>query len=140
MSILYAKKLSERAIIPTRATTYSAGFDLYSPEEYYITKHGKVLINTHIAVSIPESCYGRIAPRSCMAWNMYLDVGGGVIDSDYRGAVFVILYNFSDTDYIIRRGDKIAQLICEKIELPKLQVVLFLSQSERGINGFGSSD
>ena len=62
-------------------------------------------------MALPPSYYGRIAPRSTLALKIFIDVGVGVIDSDYRGEVGVILFNFGDTDFVINKGDNIAQLI-----------------------------
>ena len=65
-------------------------------------------------IKLPEGCYGRIAPRSGLALAHHIDIGGGVIDQDYRGNTCVIVYNLSDTPFVVSRGDRIAQLICEK--------------------------
>ena len=95
-------------------------------------------MKTDIRVAIPEGCYGRIAPRSGLAWKHSIDVGAGVVDSDYRGNVCVILFNFSDEDFIVSKGDRIAQLICERIALTQL-FESKLDQTERQDNGFGST-
>lgn len=65
-----------------------------------VPSRGKKLIKTDLQVEIPEGCYGRIAPRSGLAHKNFIDVGAGVIDSDYRGNVGVILFNFSDEEFI----------------------------------------
>ena len=65
-------------------------------------------------MSIPLGCYGRIAPRSGLALKKFLDVGAGVIDADYKGEVGVLLFNFSDTDFEVNMGDRIAQIVFEK--------------------------
>lgn len=83
--ILKFKKLSEKAIIPKKATSYAAGYDLYSAKEITVPKHGKILVPTNLSCAIPVGCYGRIAPRSGLASKHFIDVGAGVIDSDYRG-------------------------------------------------------
>ena len=88
---------------------------------------------------MPPNTYGRIAARSGLAWNQHLSIGGDVIDGDYRGNVAVILFNHSDHNVSIMRGDKIAQLICEKIQLPEVMEVTDLTPSSRGICGFGST-
>ena len=66
-------------------------------------------------------CYGRVAPRSGLALKKFIDVGAGVIDTDYRGEVGVILFNFGSEDFVINMGDRIAQLIFEKIKTPKIK-------------------
>ena len=138
-SILYFQKLSMHAYPPVKMTNQSAGFDLKSPYDYIIEPHGKILISTDLAVKIPDGCYGRIAPRSGLALKYHIDVAAGVIDRDYRGNLGVILFNHSSECFTVRKGDRIAQLICEKIEEPELKEVLSLDNTERGDNGFGST-
>jgi dUTP pyrophosphatase len=82
---------------------------------------------------------GRVAPRSGLAAKHSIDTGAGVIDADYRGEVKVILFNFSDTDFAIKEGDRIAQLIIERIYTPEVAVVEKLEESVRGGGGFGST-
>lgn len=82
---------------------------------------------------------GRVAPRSGLAAKHSIDTGAGVIDGDYRGEVKVILFNFSDADFTIKEGDRIAQLIIERIYTPEVVVVEKLEESTRGTRGFGST-
>jgi dUTP pyrophosphatase len=82
---------------------------------------------------------GRVAPRSGLAAKHSIDTGAGVIDADYRGEVKVILFNFSDTDFAIKEGDRIAQLVVERIYTPEVVVVEKLEASVRGAGGFGST-
>lgn len=92
-----------------------------------------------MALEIPESCYGRIAARSGLALNHFITVGAGVIDRDYTGNVCVLLFNHSDSDFVVKKGDRIAQLICEVILYPQLVELKSLSKTLRGDQGFGSS-
>jgi len=141
ISVLKFKRLSQIAFSPTRGSPMSAGFDLYSAYNHILSGHGKVLVETDIQILLPEGCYGRIAPRSGLAWKYFIDVGAGVIDSDYRGSIAVVLYNFGCDDFVIRPGDRIAQIICEKIEYPVLlEVDEIFHETQRGVNGFGSTD
>ena len=94
---------------------------------------------TDLSVSVPPGTYGRIAPRSGLALRCGVDVGAGVVDSDYRGPVGVILFNHSDTDFSISAGDRIAQLILEKIEQADVVETDELGSTERGHGGFGST-
>lgn len=111
-----------------------------SAYDYTVKGKGKELVKTDLQILIPDGCYGRIAPRSGLAVKNFIDVGAGVVDSDYRGNVGVVLFNFGDEDFQIRRGDRVAQLICEKIEYPELEEEKEnLSNTERGANGFGST-
>lgn len=82
---------------------------------------------------------GRIAPRSGLAAKHSIDTGAGVIDYDYRGPVKVILFNFSDTPFSISTGDRIAQLVLERIVTPEVSVVQELKETARGGGGFGST-
>jgi dUTP pyrophosphatase len=97
------------------------------------------LVKTDLQLSVPKGCYGRIAPRSGLALKNFIDVGAGVVDADYRGNVGVLIFNFGKDSFHIRKGDRIAQLICEKIESPDIVEVLHLNNTQRGQNGFGSS-
>lgn len=138
------KKLNELAITPCRGTEYSAGYDLYSPskEDITIEPGCKVLIKTDITMEIPVGYYGRVAPRSSLAHKHFIDVGAGVIDSDYRGNIGVILFNFGKTSYTVKYGDRIAQLIITRIICPELEEVNELNElktTERGDGGFGST-
>lgn len=138
MSLLF-KRLSENATIPTRGSEYSAGLDLSSAYDYIVPAHNKQLIKTDLSFSIPLSHYGRIAPRSGLASKNFIDVGAGVIDSDYRGNVSVLLFNHSDVDFVVNKSDRVAQLIIEKIFLPTLVEVDELDNTIRGEGGFGST-
>ena len=87
------KLLSDLAKVPTQGTNFSAGYDLYSAEETVVPRLGRKLIKTNVSMAIPMNHYGRIAPRSGLAFKNGIDVLAGVIDSDYRGDIGVILYN-----------------------------------------------
>lgn len=87
----------------------------------------------------PEGTYGRIASRSSLSVLHKVEVVAGVIDPDYRGEIFVNLFNHSKNDFIINIGDRIAQIICEKISIPKLEEVYHMPETTRGSGGFGSS-
>lgn len=132
-------KLSKNAHTPTKGSKLSAGYDLYSAYDYIIPSMGKELVKTDIQVGIPDGCYGRIAPRSGLANKFFIDVGAGVIDQDYRGNVGVVLFNFGPNEFKVNQGDRIAQLICERICYADIEEVENLDITERGENGFGSS-
>ena len=76
-------RLSEDAVLPTRATNGSAGYDLCSAKSIVVPAYGKALCLTDLAISCPYGTYGRIAARSGLAWKFYIDVGAGVIDQDW---------------------------------------------------------
>ncbi|KAG0414181.1 hypothetical protein HPB47_008681, partial [Ixodes persulcatus] len=89
--------------------------------DYSVPSRGKCVCLTDIQIAVPDGCYGRVAPRSGLAAKHFIDVGAGVIDQDYRGNVGVVLFNFGDTDFKVSKGDRIAQLVCEKIAYPTLE-------------------
>ena len=90
---LQVKKLSETAHLPVQGSQYSAGFDLHASVADVVPPRGQKLISTGLAFAIPHGSYGRVAPRSGLAVKNFIDVGAGVIDSDYRGEVKVLLFN-----------------------------------------------
>ncbi|KAL4884330.1 dUTPase-like protein [Aspergillus karnatakaensis] len=136
---LLVKKLTDSARAPTRGSAFAAGYDLYSAKEIVIPAKGKALVDTGLAIAVPEGTYGRVAPRSGLASKHFIDTGAGVIDADYRGEVKVLLFNFSDVDFTIKEGDRVAQLVLERIYTPEVQVVEELEESVRGAGGFGST-
>lgn len=93
--LLKVKKLSEHATLPVRASSRAAGYDLFAAHPTTIAAHGKALVKTDLSLAIPTGHYGRIAPRSSLAWKNHIDVGAGVIDEDYRGPLGVVLFNHS---------------------------------------------
>ncbi|PRQ27021.1 putative dUTP diphosphatase [Rosa chinensis] len=133
------KKLSENAVLPSRGSPLSAGYDLSSATETKIPARGKALVPTDLSIAVPEGTYARVAPRSGLTWKHSIDVGAGVIDADYRGPVGVILFNHSDVDFEIKVGDRIAQLIIEIIITPDVVEVEDLDSTVRGEGGFGST-
>lgn len=133
------KLLTHHATVPTKATSHSAGYDLYSAKDYVVNPRDKVLIDTDIAISLPVGTYGRIAPRSSLSSKYFTDIGAGVIDNDYRGPIKVLLFNHSKDQLHIKIGDKIAQLIIEKYYNIEYTLVDELNETERNKNGFGSS-
>ena len=139
---LKVTKLIPHAIIPSRATTGAAGYDLYSAEGYVLLPHHRVIVSTGIQVALPDGVYGRVAPRSGLAVKHGLDVGAGVIDPDYTGELKVVLFNHDPKQtFVIRPGYRIAQLILEKYETVDIEEVYgdMGISTDRGMNGFGST-
>ena len=137
---LEVKLHSDMAQIPTPGSPDAAGYDLYSAEDTIVLAHGKATVNTQISIATPPGTYGRIAPRSGLAAKNMIATGAGVIDADYRGVVFVLLFNHSDKDLEVKKGDRVAQLILEKIATPEIEQVNSLDETARGSQGFGSTD
>ena len=139
MTKLYVKKLSENATIPTRGSSKSAGLDLYATNYFALGSGDRGLISLDISFGIPEGYYIRIAPRSGLAHKNGIAVWAGVVDQDYTGKVSVILYNSGKDVFFIKKGDRIAQAILEKINIPEIVEVENLDDTERGSGGFGST-
>jgi dUTP pyrophosphatase len=134
------KKLSENATIPTQGTTFAAGYDLYAAEDAVVVCGTRKLIKTNISMEITPGYYGRIAPRSGLAYKNGIDVLAGVIDSDYRGDIGVILYNTDkNIDFTVKKGDRIAQIIFEACYIATLNNVENLDNTLRQAGGFGST-
>merc|ERR1712183_158268 len=138
-TLLQVAKLSEHATIPTRGSFSAAGYDLYSAMDVTIPARGKGLVKTDIQIKVPHGTYGRVAPRSGLAWKHHIDIGAGVVDEDYRGNIGVVMFNHASVDFEVKAGDRIAQLVCERIAYPEIQELPSLDVTERGEGGFGST-
>lgn len=137
--MLRVKRLSENATIPTRATADSVGYDLYAAENKTIDEFGHALIKTDIAIELPHGTYGRVAPRSGLAVKYMIGIGAGVIDPDYRGNVGVVVFNHGKEKFVVKMGDRIAQIILESAIISPVIEIAELATTERGDRGFGSS-
>lgn len=100
-----------------------------------------MLVNTNIILQLPPNSYGRIAPRSGLASTHFIDIGAGVVDSDYRGEIKVLLFNHSKIDFKVTQHAKIAQIIVCPILNLEIEIVdrNALTSTERGTGGFGST-
>ena len=146
---LVVQRRSCHAKLPTVGSSDAAGCDLYAAENVTISPHGYYAVTTDLAViSFPDHCYGRLAGRSGLALHHGIMVGAGVIDRDYRGAIKVVLFNFSGQPFVVTIGLRIAQLICECYVRPNIHQHTISGPTfddnggivrERGENGFGSS-
>jgi dUTP pyrophosphatase len=142
--LLRVQRLHPDAVVPKRATSGSAGYDLYAPKDVFLKAKARETIFIGIRLWLPEGTYGRIAPRSGLAIRYGISSMGGVVDIDFRQEIAVILINHGDENHYINKGDRIAQLILEKIKTP---AVLEVSASEMAMaaieeeehKGFGSS-
>lgn len=127
--------------LPHYATAGSAGMDIRAAvNDEVILKGGKtILVPTNISVELPEGFEIQVRPRSGMAINHSIGIlnSPGTIDSDYRGEIKIILFNFGEEDFIIKRGDRIAQLIISKVYRASLNEIAELNTTDRGSGGFG---
>jgi len=127
------------AQVPKKAHCNDAGFDLYSTIDIVVEPKQRKTVNTGIALQMPDNIAGLIWPRSGLSVKQGIDVLAGVIDSGYRGEIMVCLYNTSDSDVVIRTGDRIAQIIFQEVPRVIMEVHESLGSSQRGSNGFGST-
>mgnify|MGYP003582637516 FL=1 len=142
--ILNFKKLSPTAITPTKAHTTDAGFDLYADEEVILMYGETAAIKTNIAIELPEGYVADVRPRSGLTLNTGLRVHYGTVDSGYRNGIGIICENgdhgaLCNRTVRIKKGQKIAQLVILPIPEIELKEVNELSDSDRGVNGFGST-
>jgi len=133
------KKLNDEAKIPEYAHHNDAGMDLFSVEEVKIEPHQRVQIKTGLAFEVPDGYVGLIWDKSGLSHKHGLKTLGGVLDSGYRGELMVGLVNVSGETYTIEKGHKVAQMLIQKIEQPKITESETLSEAERGEGGFGST-
>ncbi|MER2058012.1 MAG: deoxyuridine 5'-triphosphate nucleotidohydrolase [Niallia sp.] len=163
------KKLSEHAIIPTKAHETDSGFDLYAAGDVIVEPGQTVVVKTDIALVLPEGHEAQVRPRSGITSKTKLRVQLGTIDNPYRGNIGITVDNFSQKflhaetartkymrhldnsiahnyegyhlheTYLIRKGDKLAQLIIQALPAIDSVEVFELDETDRGINGFGSS-
>lgn len=133
--------------LPARAHDGDAGVDLYSAQDVELPPGQRALVSTGIAVAIPQGMVGLVHPRSGLAARLGLSIvnAPGTIDAGYRGEIKVALINLDTaTPIVLRRGDRIAQLVIQRVELPELvEVTSFdeagLADTTRGQGGHGSS-
>lgn len=130
--------LDEKALMPTRGHATDAGLDLLSPIDTVVPAKGSITIDTGVHIELPPNTAGFLKSKSGLNVK-YGITSEGVIDVGYTGSIAVKLYNHSNIDYAVSRGDKISQLVVMKINIPSLDVVESFEKTERGDNGFGST-
>ena len=138
------KKINSWSKLPTRGSDYAAGYDLYADQSVTVSSGQTVLVGTGVALEIPEGYFGAVYARSGLATKQGLRPANcvGVIDSDYRGQVFVAVHNdnIEPEGYrSIEQGDRIAQLVIQKFEPAEFEEVEDLEETKRGEGGFGST-
>ena len=143
MSTIRVKKLKENAILPTYGSAGAAGADLYACLDEEVTIHpGETAwIPTGIALEVPEGCAGLVYARSSLGVKRGLAPANkvGVIDSDYRGEIRVVLLNHGKEPQTIQSGERVAQFIITPVLTPAYELVEELSDTVRGVSGFGST-
>jgi len=138
---LKIKKLYEGAIIPAYANHGDAGLDLFSCSECLLNPGKRELIKTGISLEVPLGYEMQVRPRSGLALKKGISIvnSPGTIDAGYRGEIGVILINHGEENFEVKKGDKIAQMVLNKIEIADIEEVNELTESSRGEKGFGST-
>ena len=106
--IVRIRRMCTNAKLPVRGRARVARYDLAKAQAVVVPAHGKAMVKTDLSMALPPGCYGRIAPRSSLALKKLIDVGARVVDSDYRGEIGVILFNFGNEYFIVNMGNRIA--------------------------------
>ena len=137
--LIKVNRSSNEVFILKKMYVDSAGHDLFATESIKVCAGSRALVTVDLRMAIPKGFFGRISPRSGLAVNCGIVAFNGSIDSSYRGIIYVLLFNFSHDDYIVEKGNRIAEIIFQKHEN-----VYFLDDTldfafERGVKGFGSS-
>lgn len=135
---LKVKKLRPDAKLPTRAHPDDAGLDIYCCEEITLPPNETTKVPTGVAYAVPEGYAGLIWDKSSVGFKGIKTLGG-VLDSGYRGELFVALHNLHDEPYTFDAGHKIAQMLIQKVELWELEEASELSETDRGEGAFGST-
>lgn len=136
---LKLQKLNPDATLPSYAHPGDAGLDLHTIEDHEMQPKERHVFKTGIALEIPEGYVGLIWDKSGLAGKHGLHHFAGVIDSTYRGEIQVVIYNSNQEPYQFKKGDKIAQLLIQKMEKAELEEVTELSPTTRADQGWGSS-
>ena len=134
--------------LPAFKSEFSSGMDICAnflisdkKKEIIIPSSGRKMISTGLAIELPNNCEGQIRSRSGLAIDYGLMVlnSPGTIDQDFRGHLKIILANFGTEDYLVKQGDRIAQLVISNLIRPKIKLVESLTKTDRGNKGFGST-
>lgn len=136
---LQVKRLSNYGYFPTRATSGSAGYDLYSSVNVDIAPGEMISVPLQICLVIPDNHVGQIHPRSSLVLKQGLVTEAGIIDSDYRGELIVLLRNISKETRHINRKDRIAQILILPVAYPQVEKNMELPATARNCGGFGST-
>lgn len=139
MEPLRVKRLNDNATLPTRGSPGAVGYDLACTQDFRLDTQSHTLVSTGLGFQLPSGVYGRVAPRSGLTVKHGIHIGAGVIDPDYMGEVKVAMFNLGLQPVEFKKGDRIAQLILERCEVPDVLEVDILVSTSRGESGFGST-
>ena len=135
------KRLSPDAALPSYAHPSDAGMDVRSAVDVVVPRGGRALVKTGLVMLLPPGYEAQVRPRSGLALKSGITVLNtpGTIDAGYRGEVGVILANFGEADFPVRKGDKIAQLVIAPVTQPEIVETEVVDETDRGTGGFGST-
>jgi dUTP pyrophosphatase len=135
---LKIKKLYTDSKLPTRAHHDDAGTDIYAQGNHTVEPHTTMVIPTGVAMELEKGYVSLVWDKSSVG-SRGIKTLGGVIDAGYRGEYKIIVHNLNNEVYTFNHGDKVAQILIQKVEFPDIEEVEELSDSKRGIGGFGST-
>jgi len=135
------KKIHPDATLPSYAHASDAGMDVRSVEDVTVPAKGRVLVHTGLVMLLPPMYEAQVRPRSGLALKHGITVLNtpGTIDSGYRGEVGVILANFGDSDFQVKKGDKVAQIVVAPVVQAEIEAASEIDETDRGAGGFGST-
>ena len=135
------RKVHPDAVLPSYAHPSDAGMDVRSVEDLTIAPGKRALVHTGLVMLLPPMYEAQVRPRSGLALKSGVTVLNtpGTIDSGYRGEVGVILANFGDADFQVKKGDKIAQIVIAPVTQPEIVETTEVDETDRGAGGFGST-
>lgn len=136
---IQVKKLHPDAKVPAFAHSGDAGMDLYSVEDVIIPPGERRSVPTGIAIALPDGYVSLVWDKSGPSHKFGVKTLGGVLDSGYRGEYLIGLVNLGQEDFEIKKGQKIAQLLIQRVERPDIEEVDELEETSRGARGFGST-
>lgn len=130
------QRLHHGARLPERQTAGAAGYDVFAAEDALVPPRGRALVPTGIAIALPPGYEGQIRPRSGLALRHGVHAHFGTIDSDYRGELKVLLHNDGEREYVVRAGERVAQLVVAPVVEAEFREGT-LDETGRGRGGFG---
>lgn len=131
-------KIDEYGFMPNRAHDTDAGLDLRSPIDCVVPAHESAVIDTGVHMELPKDTAGLVVSKSGLNTNHDI-TSTGLVDEAYTGSIRIKLYNHGNEDYLVKRGDKISQVMIVPVLKPDFELVDQLEETERGDNGFGST-
>lgn len=139
--VLRFKRIHPDAVLPAYAHPSDAGMDVRSIDDLIIAPGKRALVHTGLIMALPPMYEAQVRPRSGLALKNGVTVLNtpGTIDSGYRGEIGVILANFGEEDFAVKKGDKIAQIVIAPVTQPMIEETATIDETDRGAGGFGST-